>query len=75
MDGSSYGNGLSTDQLNAQAFLSLGAYDYEYDLGLIFFGLHLIALGYLAFKSGYLSDFGELCWESCSHRWRGVLHR
>ena len=55
LEGSPYGNGLSTAQLNSQALLSLGAYDYGYDLGLIFFGTHLLALGYLAFKSGYLS--------------------
>ncbi len=55
LDGSPYGAGLTPAQLNAQAFLSLGAFTWTYDFALIFFGLHLILLGYLVFRSGYLS--------------------
>lgn len=39
-------------QLQAQVMLSLGAFNYTWLLGLVFFGVHLLFLGYLIFKSG-----------------------
>lgn len=44
---------LGTDQLQAQALLSLNAFSDGWALGLGIFGLHLIVLGYLVFKAGY----------------------
>ena len=45
---------LGEDQLNALAMLFLDAHAVGYSLGLIFFGLNLLILGYLVWKSGYL---------------------
>ena len=45
---------FETDQLYAQALLFLNAHSSGYDLGLVFFGLHLLVLGYLVYKSGYV---------------------
>ncbi len=43
---------FETDQLHTQAMLSLGAFSDGWDIGIVFFGLHLVLLGYLIFKSG-----------------------
>jgi len=45
---------FETDQLHSQVMLSLNAYSDGWTLGLIFFGLHLVLLGYLVFKSGFM---------------------
>jgi hypothetical protein len=45
---------FETDQLHAQAMLSLRAFSDGWDIGIVFFGLHLALLGYLVFKSGYI---------------------
>lgn len=45
---------FEANQLQAQVMLSLNGFTDVWDLGLAFFGLHLIVLGYLAFKSGYI---------------------
>ena len=37
----------------AQVTLSLGAFRSGWDIALVFFGLHLLVLGYLVFTSGY----------------------
>jgi len=52
---------LAANQLDAQVMLFLSAFRYGWDIGLVFFGLHLIVLGYLVFRSGYIP------------RWLGVL--
>jgi hypothetical protein len=43
-----------TNQVYAQVMLSLNAFNSGWDIGLAFFGLHLVVVGYLAFKSGYV---------------------
>jgi Domain of unknown function (DUF4386) len=53
--------GLETNQLNAQVMLSLSTFKSGWDLGLVIFGFHLLALGYLVFKSGFIP------------KWLGVL--
>ena len=53
--------GLASDQVNTQVMLSLGAFKSGWDLGLVLFGFHLLVLGYLVFKSGFIP------------RWLGVL--
>ena len=42
------------DQLYAQVMLSLNAFSDGWQIGYVFFGLHLCVLGYLVFKSGYI---------------------
>jgi hypothetical protein len=41
------------DQLQALALLFLNAHAYGFEIGIAFFTLHVFALGYLIFKSGY----------------------
>jgi len=45
---------FEAEQLQALALLFLNAFGYGYDIALVFFGLHLLALGYLVYRSGYL---------------------
>jgi hypothetical protein len=48
-----YLNAFSGDQLRAEALLKINAFHDIWNVGLIFFGLHLLLLGYLAYRSGY----------------------
>jgi hypothetical protein len=41
-------------QLNAQMMASLNAFSAGWAVALVFFGIHLILIGYLAWKSGYI---------------------
>jgi hypothetical protein len=41
-------------QLNAQMMASLNAFSAGWAVALVFFGIHLILIGYLALKSGYM---------------------
>lgn len=54
LSGADYLTVFATDQLYASMMLSLNAFDYGWDIGAVFFGLHLAFLGYLTFKSGYI---------------------
>jgi hypothetical protein len=45
---------FSADQLNAQVMLHITAFSDLWYVSQILFGLHLLALGYLAFRSGYV---------------------
>lgn len=54
LSGADYLKVFETNQLYAQVMLSLNAFTSGWDFGLAFFGLHLLILGYLAFKSGYI---------------------
>lgn len=45
---------FSPDQLHAQALLRVDAFKDIWDAGLILFGAHLLVLGYLAYRSGYV---------------------
>lgn len=45
---------LEMDQLQAQALQMLNAFNDGWDLALVLFGLHLILIGYLVFKAGYM---------------------
>jgi len=45
---------LRPEQLHAQALLSINAFSDIWHAGLFLFGLHLLVVGYLAFKSGYV---------------------
>ncbi len=46
--------GFTTDQLNTLILLFLDMHSIGYAVGLVFFGMSLIILGYLVFRSGYL---------------------
>lgn len=54
LSGVDYLTVFGTDQLYALALLFLNAFDGIFSIGLVVFGLHLFALGYLVFKSGYI---------------------
>jgi hypothetical protein len=45
---------LGMEQLQGQALLALNAFNNGWDFGLALFGLHLILVGYLVFKAGYM---------------------
>ena len=45
---------FSPDQLHAQALMATNAFSDVWHAGLFLFGLHLLVVGYLAFKSGYV---------------------
>ena len=53
LNGSGYTSAFETDQLHALAMLFLDMHRHGYDLGLIFFGLSSLVLGYLVVKSDY----------------------
>jgi hypothetical protein len=61
LNGADYLKAFEVDQLYAQGMLSLSAFQSAWDIGLVIFGLHLLVVGYLAFKSGYIP------------KWLGVL--
>ncbi|MDP9320269.1 MAG: DUF4386 domain-containing protein [Chloroflexota bacterium] len=42
------------DQFAALAMLSLSPYEYAFNVGYVFFGLHILCLGYLILKSDYV---------------------
>jgi len=54
LSGADYLSVFETDQLHAQAMLFLNAFDYGWNIGLAIFGLHLLVLGYVVFRSGYV---------------------
>lgn len=45
---------LATSQLETEVMLSLNAFKSGWQLGLVFFGFHLLVLGYVVFKSGFM---------------------
>ena len=45
---------LGPDQLNAQVLLSLKAFKSGFHFGIVFFGIHLLLIGYLIVKSDYV---------------------
>lgn len=61
LSGAAYLKAFDADQLNAQAMLSVSAFKNGWDIGLVVFGLHLLVLGYLASKSGFIP------------KWLGIL--
>lgn len=56
-----YLKNFTTEQLHAQAMIFLSSFNQSWLIGLIFFGVHLLLLGYLIIKSGYIPKvFGAL---------------
>jgi len=54
------------DQLSALSYLSLKAFSHGYNISLVFFGCHCIFLGYLIFKSGFISKILGILLIICS---------
>lgn len=53
IQGETYISAFKQDQLNSLAMLFLDMHSHGYDLGLLFFGISCLILGYLVVKSGY----------------------
>jgi Domain of unknown function (DUF4386) len=53
VDGTGYTTAFETGQRNAQVMTFLNSYIYGWTIGLVFFGFHLVVLGYLIVKSDY----------------------
>jgi hypothetical protein len=51
--GDSYTAAFGTEQLQALTLLFLSAFSFGWNVGLVFFGLHLLVLGYLVFRLDY----------------------
>ena len=45
---------VGSDQLHAQVQLLLSSFRYEWTMGLVLFGIHLLLLGYLVYRSDYI---------------------
>ena len=45
---------FQSDQLNAQAMRSIRSFDFGFNVGFVFFGLHILGLGYLIVRSDYI---------------------
>jgi len=54
LSGANYLKTIETDQLHADVMLSINTFDDGWAFGLVFFGLHLALLGYLALRSDYI---------------------
>jgi hypothetical protein len=57
LGGASYLAAFETGQLHAQVALFVSAFGHTWDIGYVFFGIHLFLLGYLVFRldySGYI---------------------
>ena len=61
LSGEGYLDAFSTDQLEGQALLRFESFTGIWDAGLLLFGVHLLAIAYLAYRSGYVP------------KWLGVL--
>ena len=54
LSGADYLAGFGSDQLSAQVMIFLNMYEFGWRIGIVFFGLHVLVLGYLIFRSGYV---------------------
>lgn len=54
LSGAEYLSGFSTAQLNSQVMISLNLFTRGWEFGMIVFGSHLLLLGYLILKAGYM---------------------
>lgn len=76
LNGSSYLNVFTPSQLDAFALLSIRLHGTGYNISLLFFGFHLIILGYLIFQSSLFKKFlgillliGGICYIANSLIW------
>lgn len=54
LDGSAVGGTVEPAQVDALVLAKVTAFQNAWDLGLVFFGIHLLVLGYLAARSSYV---------------------
>ncbi len=54
LDGAVFGAAFAAEQRQALAYHMLELHAHGYDLGLVFFGLHCVLLGWLIHRSGFL---------------------
>jgi len=54
LSGEAYNAVFGPDELHSLALLFLEMHSYGYDLGLLFFGLSILIVGWLVSRSGYL---------------------
>ena len=54
LSSSEYLSVFETNQLHAQAMININAFGNGWNIGIVFFGLHLLLLGYLIYKSGFI---------------------
>jgi len=54
LSGADYLSVFTTNQIQAQVMLSINTFNHCWEFGLIIFGFHLLLLGYLIFKAGYM---------------------
>lgn len=57
LTGDSSAGAFSTEQVEAQALLKVDAFEDIWFAGLILFAIHLVVIGYLAYRSGYVPRF------------------
>ena len=57
LSGAGYLKSIAPEQLHALVMLFLNTHEYVALIWGLFFGLHLVVLGYLVYKSGYLPGF------------------
>lgn len=57
LSGADYLKVFESNQLNVQVMLSLESFQSGWNIGMVIFGLHLLLLGYLVFKSNYFPKF------------------
>lgn len=57
LNGADFLKAFDAKQVSAQVTLQLNAFQSGWNSGMIIFGLHLLVLGYLIFKSGYFPKF------------------
>jgi hypothetical protein len=48
---------FGSDRLHPQLMLMIHSFRYGWGISLVFFGIHLVLLGYLVYKSGYIPKF------------------
>jgi hypothetical protein len=61
LQGTDYLKAFAPDQLRAQAMLALKAFRQEWSFAYILFGTHLILVGCLALRSGYIPKLVAIC--------------
>jgi hypothetical protein len=49
-----YLKAFGASQFNAQVLLLLNSFRYDWSMSLVIFGIHLVLLGYLIYRSGYI---------------------
>lgn len=54
LSGAKYLSIFTAEQLQAQVMMSIESYQYGWLIGLVFFGVHLLVLGYVVLKSSYV---------------------